>query len=328
MGWVRLAGLGLAACVGATAPTVQATAQEFPTRQITLIAPWPAGGAIDALCRALAPGLTDRLGKPVVIENRPGAGSVIGTAAVAKAAPDGYTLVMAGSGSLAISATLYKKLPYDPTRDFAPIALIGKIPFVLVVNPSLPVHSVADLIAYGKANPGKLSYASGGPGSPHHLYAEMLKSLTGIDMAHVPYKGSAPALTDVVGGHVPLMFSDTVPSLPLIREGKVRALGVSSATRLPSAPEIPSIAEVGVPGFDVAGWGMIVAPAGTPDDVVRRLNTDLLNVLGASEVQQQIIRLGMVPAPPAPPAGLQDYITSEMARWGKVVQQAGLAGTE
>ena len=144
----------------------------------------------------------------------------------------------------------------------------------------------------------------------------------------MPYKGSAPALTDVVGGHVPLMFSDTVPSLPLIREGKVRALGVSSATRLPSAPEIPPIAEVGVPGFDVAGWGMIVAPAGTPDDIVRRLNADLRNVLGASEVQQQIIRLRMVPAQPAPPAGLQDYITSEMARWGKVVQQAGLAGTE
>jgi tripartite-type tricarboxylate transporter receptor subunit TctC len=303
-------------------------AQDFPTRQITLIAPWPAGGAIDALCRALAPGLTDRLGKPIVIENRAGAGSVIGTAAVAKAAPDGYTLVMAGSGSLAISATLYKKLPYDPTRDFAPVALIGKIPFVLVVNPSLPVHSVAELVAYSKANPGKLSYASGGPGSPHHLYAEMLKSLTGIDMAHVPYKGSAPALTDVVAGHVPLMFSDTVPSLPLIREGKVRALGVSSATRLPSAPEIPPIAEVGVPGFDVAGWGMIVAPAGTPDNVVRILNADLRTVLGVSEVQQQIIRLGMVPAPPAPPAGLQDYITSEMARWSKVVQQAGLAGTE
>jgi tripartite-type tricarboxylate transporter receptor subunit TctC len=328
MRMARLAGLGLAACWVAAVSTLPVAAQEFPTRQVTLIAPWPAGGAIDALCRALAPGLTDRLGKPVVIENRPGAGSVIGTAAVAKAAPDGYTLVMAGSGSLAISATLYKKLPYDPTRDFAPIALIGKIPFVLVVNPSLPVHSVADLIAYGKANPGKLSYASGGPGSPHHLYAEMLKSLTGIDMAHVPYKGSAPALTDVLAGHVPLMFSDTVPSLPLIREGKVRALGVSSATRLPSAPEIPPIAEVGVPGFDVAGWGMIVAPAGTPDDIVRRLNADLRNVLGASEVQQQIIRLGMVPAQPAPPAGLRDYITSEMARWGKVVQQAGLAGTE
>jgi tripartite-type tricarboxylate transporter receptor subunit TctC len=263
-----------------------------------------------------------------VVENRPGAGSVIGTAAGAKAVPDGYTLVMAGSGSLAISATLYKKLPYDPAKDFAPIALIGKIPFVLVVNPSLPVRSVAELIAYGKDNPGKLSYGSGGPGSPHHLYAEMLKSMTGIDMAHVPYKGSAPALTDVVAGHVPLMFSDTVPSLPLIREGKARALGVSSATRLPSAPEIPPIAEAGVPGFDVAGWGMIVAPAGTPDDIVRRLNTDLLNVLASPEVQQQIIRLGIVPAQPAPPAALQDYINSEMARWGRVVQQAGLAGAE
>jgi tripartite-type tricarboxylate transporter receptor subunit TctC len=192
-----------------------AAAETYPTRQITVIAPWPPGGAVDALCRALAPGLGDRLGKPVVIENRPGAGSVIGTAAGAKAEPDGYTLVMAGSGSLAISSTLYKKLPYDPAHDFAPIALIARIPFVLVVNPSLPVRSVGELIAYGKANPGKLSYGSGGPGSPHHLYAEMLKSRTGLEMAHVPYKGSAPALTDVVAGHIPLMFSDTVPALPL-----------------------------------------------------------------------------------------------------------------
>ena len=305
-----------------------AAAEIYPTRQITLIAPWPPGGAIDALCRALAPGLGDRLGKPIVVENRPGAGSVIGTAAGAKAEPDGYTLVMAGSGSLAISATLYKKLPYDPARDFAPIALIARIPFVLVVNPSRPVRSVEELVAYGKANPGKLSYGSGGPGSPHHLYAEMLNSMTGLEMAHVPYKGSAPALTDGVAGHIPLMFSDTVPALPLIREGKVRALGVSSAARLPSAPDIPPIAEAGIPGFDAAGWGMIVAAAGTPDDVVRRLNADLIAVLASSEVQQQIIRLGMVPASPAPPTGLQTYIDGEMARWGKVVQQAGLAGTE
>src|SRR5262245_30722439 len=323
-----LARLGLAGVVIVSWSALPLRAQEFPTRPITLVAPWPAGGAVDALCRFLAPGLSERLGKSVVVENRPGAGSVIGTAAVAKAAPDGYTLVMAGSGSLAISATLYKKLPYDPTRDFAPIALIGKIPFVLVVNPSVPVRSVSELIAYGKANPGKLSYGSGGPGSPHHLYAEMLKSMTSIDIAHVPYKGSAPALTDVVAGHIPLMFSDTVPALPLIREGKVRALGVSSAARLPSAPEIPPVSEVGVPGFDAAGWGMIVAPAGTADDIVRRLNADLLAVLGAPDVQQQIIRLGMVPARPASPAGLNNYINSEMERWGKVVQRAGLAGTE
>ena len=325
----RLVETGLAvALVALAASAYPALAEDFPARQITLVAPWPPGGAVDALCRALAPGVGDRLGRPLVVENRPGAGSVIGTAAVAKAAPDGYTLVMAGSGSLAISTALYKKLPYDPTKDFAPIALIAKIPFVLVVNPSLPVHSVGELIAYGKANPGKLSYGSGGPGSPHHLYAEMFKSMTGIEMAHVPYKGSAPALTDVVAGHIPLMFSDTVPSLPLIQEGKVRALGVSSATRLPTAPQIPPIAEGGIPGFDAAGWGMIVAPASTPAAIVSRLNAELLTVLTTTEVQQQIIRLGMVPAQPAPSARLQDYINSEIARWGKVVQQAGLAGTE
>ena len=204
--------------VAAAASIVQA--QDYPARQITLIAPWPAGGAVDALCRAVAPHLSDRLGKSVVVENRPGAGSVIGTAAGAKAAPDGYTIVMAGSGSLAISATLYKKLPYDPVKDLVPLVLAGKIPFFLVVNPSLPVHSVAELVAYAKENPGKLTYASGGPGSPHHLYAELLKSMTGIEMTHVPYKGSAPALTDVVAGHVPLLFSDPVPALPLIREAR------------------------------------------------------------------------------------------------------------
>src|SRR3954468_414906 len=185
----------------------------------------------------------ERRGKSVVVETRPGTGSVIGTAAGAKAAPDGYIMVMAGSGSLAISATMYKELPYDPVKDFIPLTMGAKIPFVLVVNPSLPVHSPAELVAYAKANPGKLSFASGGPGSPHHLYGELLKSMTGIEMTHVPYKGSAPALTDVIAGHVPLLFSDTVPSLPQIREGKVRALGVSTAVRIPSAPEIPPIAE-------------------------------------------------------------------------------------
>ena len=312
-------------CVGLAAP---ALAQDYPARQITLIAPWPAGGAVDALCRTLAPGLTERLGRPVVVENRPGAGSVIGTAAGAKAASDGYTLVMGGSGSLAIGATLYKSIPYDPTKDFAPVALIGQIPFVLVVNPSLPVRSVAELVAYAKANPGKLSYGSGGPGSPHHLYAELLKSMTGIEMTHVPYKGSAPALTDVIAGHIELMFSDTVPSLPLIRDGKVRALGVSSAIRLPSAPEIPPIAEAGVPGFDAAGWGMTLAPTGTRKEIVSRLYAEFKAVMAMPDVQQQIIKLGMVPVVSAPPEALQGYINSEMTRWGKVVRQAGLAGSE
>jgi tripartite-type tricarboxylate transporter receptor subunit TctC len=309
--------------------TRAALAQEFPTRQILLIAPWPAGGAVDALCRTIGPKVAERLGKPVVVENRPGAGSVIGTAAGAKAAPDGYTLVMGGSGSLAIGPTLYKSVPYDPTKDFAPVALIGSIPFVLVVNATiLPVHNVAELVKYARDNPGKLSYASGGRGSPHHLCAELLKSMTGIEMTHIPYKGSAPALTDVIAGHVPLMFSDTVPSLPLIRDGKVRALGVSSAKRLPSAPEIPPIAEVGVPGFDAAGWGMILAPAGTPKPVVSRLYAAFKSAMELADVQDQIIKLGMVPVQSDAPEALQGYINSEMTRWGKVVQQAGLAGSE
>lgn len=316
---------GLAASLSLV-PT--ARAQDYPTRQITLIAPWPAGGAVDALCRAVAQPLSERLGKSVVVENRPGAGSVIGTAAGAKAAPDGYTVVMAGSGSLAISATMYKKLPYDPVKDLVPLTLGGKIPFVLVVNPSLPVHSVAELVKYAKDNPGKLSFASGGPGSPHHLYGELLKSMTGIEMTHVPYKGSAPALTDVIAGHVPLLFSDTVPSLPQIREGKVRALGVSTAVRLPSAPEIPPIAEAGVPGFDAAGWGVFSVPAGTPKDVTAKLQSALDGVMALPDVQQQIIRLGMIPGTAATTEELQRFIASEIARWGKVVQQAGLAGTE
>jgi tripartite-type tricarboxylate transporter receptor subunit TctC len=192
---------------------------DYPSRRITLIAPWPPAGAIDTTCRELAPGVGDLLGRPVVVENRPGAGSTIGTADGAKAAPDGYTLVLAGSGSLAISPTLYKELPYDPRKDFTPIALVVRVPFILVVNPSLPIESVADLISYAKAHPGALTYGSGGAGSPHQLFAEMFKTMTGIEMTHVPYKGSAPALTDVVGGHIALLFADPAPALPLIKCG-------------------------------------------------------------------------------------------------------------
>ena len=319
--------LALAGLVATLSAAPIARAQDYPTRQITLIAPWPAGGAVDALCRAVAPHLSERLGKSVIVENRPGAGSVIGTAAGAKANADGYTVVMAGSGSIAIASTMYKKLPYDPIKDFTHIALGAKVPFILVVHPSLPVHTVAELVKYAKDNPGKLSFGSGGPGSPHHLYGELLKSMTGIEMTHVPYKGSAPALTDVIAGHIPMLFSDTVPSLPQIRAGKVRALGVSTATRLPAAPEIPPIAEAGVPGFDAAGWGVFSVPANTPKEIVNKLRAALVGALAVPEVHQQIVRLGLLPSN-VPPDELQGFITSEMARWGKVVQQAGLAGTE
>ncbi len=325
-GWVALIG-SATACMIAAWPHVAAT-EDYPTRQITLISPWPAGGAIDALCRIVSEKLAERLGKPVVVENKPGAGSVIGTAAGAKAAPDGYTLLMGGGSGLASGVTYFKKLPYEPTRDFVPIALVAQIPFVLVVNPAVPVRSVAELIRYAQQNPTSLSFGSGGPGSPHHLNAELFMATTGIRMTHVPYKGSAPAITDVVAGHIPLMFSDTVPALPLIREGKVRALGVSSSVRLASAPDIPTIAEAGIPGFDAASWGMVVAPAGTPKEIVDRLNAEIKAVVAIPDVQQRISQIGMVPASSSPPAELVRFLDTEIVRWGKVVRQAGVAGAE
>ncbi len=294
----------------------------------TLIAPWPPAGAIDVLCRELAPGVGDRLGQPIVVENKPGAGSTIGTGDGAKAKPDGYTLLMAGAGSLAISPALYKTLPYDPKKDFTPIALVARNPFVLVVNPALPIKSVADLIAYAKAHPGALTYGSGGVGSPHQLFAEMFKTMTGVEMTHVPYKGTAPALTDLIAGHISLLFADVAPTLPLVAAGKVRALGETSAIRLPSAPEIPPLRDEGLPGFDATGWGMVVAPAHTPGPVVATLYEAFRAVVADEGVRAKMITLGMVPQSSPPPDKLQDFIDAEQARWGQVVREAGLAGTE
>ncbi len=304
-----------------------AQAEDYPSRAVTLIAPWPAGGAVDTLCRILGAKLAERLGKSVIIENRPGAGSVLGVGATARAAPDGYTMVMAGSASLATAMTMYKKMPYDPTRDFAPLAIITRIPFAPLVNPSLPVKSVAELVALAKKEPGRLSYASGGPGSPHHLYTELFKTMTGTEMLHVPYRGSAPALTDIVAGQVPLMLGDIVASLPLIRDGKVRALAVSSLTRVPSAPEIPTIAESGVPGYEGVGWVMIVAPANTPKAIVDRLHTELKAIASMPDIRAQLIRLGTIPADSPSPEEQQRFINAEIARWAKVVERAGVAGS-
>ena len=299
-----------------------------PSRRITLIAPWPPAGAIDVLCRELAPGAGNRLGQPIIVENRPGAGSTIGTADGAKAKPDGYTLLMAGAGAMAISPTLYKNLPYDPHKDFTPIALVAKNPFVLVVNPELPIHTVAELIAYAKEHPGTLTYGSGGVGSPHQLFAEMFKTITGVEMTHVPYKGTAPALTDLIAGHISLLFADLPPTLPMVAAGKVRALGETSAVPIPSAPDIPPLREAGVPGFDAAGWGMVVAPAHTPDPIIAKLYEAFRVVLADDVVRGQMLALGMVPQSSPPPDKLQDFIDAEQARWGQVVKDAGLAGTQ
>jgi tripartite-type tricarboxylate transporter receptor subunit TctC len=302
-----------------------ARADDYPTRAVTLIVPWAAGGAVDTVARIVAPKLSDRLGKPVVIENRPGGGSTIGTAAGAKAAPDGYTLGIPGSGSMAISPAMYKSLSYDPTRDFAPIALIGRVPFVLIVNPALPIKSIPDLIKYAKTN--KLNYGSGGAGSPHHLYAEMFKGMTGIQMTHIPYKGSADAIKDVVAGHIQLLFSDPAPSVPLIRSGTVRALAVTTLARWSVAPEIPPLNEAGVPGFDAAGWFMVAGSAGTPKPIVERLHADFKSIMGSADVQKLVDRTGVVPVVSPPLAELPKFIASEKERWGKVVKQAGLSGS-
>jgi tripartite-type tricarboxylate transporter receptor subunit TctC len=302
-----------------------ARADDYPARPVTMIVPWAPAGAVDTVARIVAPKLSERLGKSVVVENRAGAGSTLGTAISAKAAPDGYTLGMPGSGSMAVGPAMYKSLPYDPTKDFAPMALIGRVPFVLVVNAAVPVKSIPELISYAKAN--KLFYASGGPGSPHHIYMEMFKGMTGIEITHVPYKGSADAIKDVVAGHVQIMFSDSVPSLPLIASGAIRALGVTTLARWPVSPDIPPLNEAGVPGFDAAGWFMVSGPAGTPKPIVERLHAEFRTILGLPDVQQAVNRTGVVPVVSPPLAELPKFISTEKDRWGKVVQQAGLAGT-
>jgi tripartite-type tricarboxylate transporter receptor subunit TctC len=303
-------------------------AQDYPTRPITLVVPYTPGGSTEILARIVGQKLGERLDQAVVVEMKPGAGTVIGAAAVAQAPPDGYTLLMATPTPMAINVTVHKKLPYDPATDFVPLAMVAYAPFLLLVNPALPVHSVKELIAYAKANPGTLSYGSGGVGAPHHLYMELFKSMTGTQMTHVPYKGSLPALNDVVGGHIALMFCDIPPAAGMVAAGKVRVLAVSTAARVPSYPDVPTVAEAGVPGFAVAGWFMIVAAARTPAAIVDKLHNALIAVMNEPDVKARITQLSLVPLPTPSVADMQAYVKSEIARWGKVVQQAGIAGTE
>jgi tripartite-type tricarboxylate transporter receptor subunit TctC len=305
-----------------------ARADDYPTHPVTLIVPYTPGGSTEILARIIAQNLERKLGQSVIVENKPGAGTVIGTTMVAKAAADGYTLLMATPTPMAINVRVHKELPYDPATDFVPLIMVAQAPFVLIVNPSLLVKSVQELIDYAKQRPGQLSYGSGGVGAPHHLYAELLKSMTGIQLTHVPYKGSLPALNDVVGGHIDLMFCDVPPASGMIQSGRVRALGVSTRSRLAAFPDIPPISEVGVPGFDVAGWFMVVAPAKTPPAVVEKLHGDMRAVLAAPEVKEQIVKLSLVPLPSPSVDEMKAFVKSEIVRWGKVVEAAGIAGSE
>jgi tripartite-type tricarboxylate transporter receptor subunit TctC len=303
-------------------------AQDFPNRPVTIVVPFAPGGAGDILARLIGQKLEQKWGKSVVVENRAGGGSVIGANAVARAAADGYTLMIAPSATMAVNVTLYRSLSYDPTADFIPLALVAQTPFVLVVNPDLPVKTVRELIQYVRDRAGKVSYATSGAGVPHHLYAELLKSMTGIQMSPVVYRGSLPALNDVVAGHVPLMFVDLGPSLGIIQAGKVRPLGVSTKARVQNIPDVPPIAESGVPGFDAASWQMIVAPAKTPRPLIDKLHADIKSVLALPDIQDGITKSGMGLIDSPSVEGLQDFIKSEIVRWGKVVEQAGIAGSQ
>jgi tripartite-type tricarboxylate transporter receptor subunit TctC len=322
---MRRALLCLAAFLALALP---AYADNYPDRPITLVVPYAAGGGLDVLARTLALQLDKQLGKPVVVENRPGAGTTIGAAAVAKAAPDGYTIMLGTSSAFAINVTLRKKLPYDPAKDFVPIALVANAPFMLLVNPSVPVHSLSELIKYVKERPNKLSYGSAGPGSPQHLSMELLKTMTGMEIVHVPYKGDAPALTDLVAGHIPMMFGEPTPILPLIKDNKVRALAVSASTRLPKMPDIPTVSEAGVPGFNFVSWQMIVAPTGTPAPIVDKLHTAVKAVLDLPEIKAEFARTARISVDYPPVAALQTYMKSEIVRMGKIVEKAGLKASQ
>jgi tripartite-type tricarboxylate transporter receptor subunit TctC len=323
----RILLIGLVLLAASAAPIrAQDKAQDYPSRQVNFVVPFAPGGGTDILGRLFGQKLSDHFGKPFVVENRPGAGTVIAAVQVTNSAPDGYTIMMATSGTMAMNPTLYKKLPYEPGKDLVLAALICNVPFVLVVNPALPVHSVADLVKLAKEKP--LSFGSGGPGAFHHLMGELFKSAMGIPMTHVPYKGTLPALNDVVAGHIELMFADLAPAYSLIQAGKVRALGVTTAQRAASAPEIPPLAEVGVPGFDWAAWQAVAVPGATPKEIVAKLNGAVNAAIAEPEVTKQLVGLQFIPVGKKSPDELDRFVRSETTRWAKVLQQAGVAGSE
>jgi tripartite-type tricarboxylate transporter receptor subunit TctC len=310
------------------AAIIPVSAQDWPSKTVVVVVPFTPAGSTDLLARIAAQVWEERIGKPFVVENRPGAGQQVGVNAVAKAAPDGHTLLMATSSAMAVNPTLYKKIAYDPVKDFQPIAMMAHLPFILVVNPGLPINSVADLIKYAKENPGRLSFGSGGVGASHHLYGEMFKSLAGVQMTHVPYRGTVPALNDVIAGHIPLLFSDPPPVLPQIAAGKVRAIGVTTAKRIPSLPSVPPINDT-LKGFDTAPWQMLMAPAGTPRQIIDRLHSEIVRYIASPEGQNRLIHeMGLIPGEPTAPDALAKFVAKEVENWGKLVRLAGAEGIE
>jgi tripartite-type tricarboxylate transporter receptor subunit TctC len=299
-----------------------ASAQGYPNRTIRLVVPFPAGGTTDILAREVAQKLTEVLGQAVVVDNRPGAAGNIGSDLVAKSAADGYTLLMGTVGTHAINPSLYSKMPYDHVKDFAPVVLVAGVPNVLVVNPTLPVNSVADLIKLAKDKPGQINFASSGSGTSIHLSGELFKTMAGVDMTHVPYKGSSPALTDLIGGQVQIMFDNLPSALPQIKGGRLRAIAVTSLKRAPVLPDIPTINESGLPGFEASSWFGVLAPAGTPAAIVARINTEVNKWLQSADAREKLLGQG-AEAAGGSPEQFANHIRAESAKWAKVVKASG-----
>lgn len=294
----------------------------YPTRPIHIIVPYPPGGAVDPIARRVAQKLFEAWGQSVVVENKPGAATIIGTQFAAKAAPDGYTIILVAT-SFAVNPSAYSKLPFDPVKDFAPISMASKFPMVLVVNPELPVHSVKELIAYLKARPGQVNFSSIGNGSTQQLAGELFKSMAGVDMVHVAYKGSGPSVMSVVAGETSLTIESAFLTLPQVKAGKLRALAAAGAQPTPLAPNLPTVAESGVPGFDVATWTGFLAPAGTPAEVVQKLSLEIARILQLPDVREQMISQGVEPVS-STPEYFAGFIKAEINKWGRVVKQAGI----
>jgi tripartite-type tricarboxylate transporter receptor subunit TctC len=314
----------LAGSMGAAlwGPRVNAQA-DWPKGPIKFIVPFPPGGGTDLMARVLAQKLTETLGVSVIVDNRGGAGGILGADAVAKAKPDGYTLLIANVGTQSINPSLYPKLPYNPDTAFAPISLICELPFVLMASPKFAPNSVKELIAYAKANPDKVTYASSGNGGSPHLTAELFQLLTGTKMTHVPYKGGGPAMIDLMAGHVDLLFASVLEGSGHIKAGKLKGLAVTHAKRNPALPDVPTISEAGVKGGESGSWIALLAPAGTPDSIIRKLNSDVQQVVADAEVRDKLIGQGAVPQSTTP-GELQKLIDADLARYGKIIREKGL----
>lgn len=305
------------------APFPAAFAQAYPSRPIRFIVPFAAGaGVLDIMARLVGQHLGQSVGQQVLIDNRPGAGGNVGAEVAARATPDGYTMLM-GAVALVVSPYLYARLPFDPLADLAPVTQVNSAPLMLVVHPSLPVTSVAELIAYAKARPGQLNYGSGGVGATPFLATELFKSMAGIDVVHVPYKGGAPALADLVAGQLSFMIENVPGTLPFVKDGKLRALAITSRQRLALVPELPTMEEAGVPGYEMIGWNGIFVPKATPAEIVARLNAELVKVLRSTEVGEQLARLGAVPVGDTPEQ-FGAFVKAESQRWGKIIKDLGI----